>query len=161
QDYKTHVRVITNSMKPLIGICSLDKIIVEDLKRYLLFFDKLHIVGAKEWLFDVHNKNNDIIARPFINQVIYSFWKDLSKKGRIDYKTYINLISLFHELLIRDSSTWMNLNISFETYPLIDNFTVLKELATKKQIVFRNTINKISMPSPEASWESIFEFKND
>lgn len=208
-------------MKELIGVCSLDKIIVEDLKRYFLFFDKLHIVGAKEWLFDVHNKDAVRIARPFINQIIFMFWNDLNtskigeyqkyltselhwlvEQGKIilddreiapkydgsdffndvrensrklseyafDYveksknnnkQSYVEIISLFHELSLRDSNIWMNLNENYESYPLIEKFTPIKEIESKKQLVLRNTISKLPMPGPKVDWESIFEFKND
>ncbi len=208
-------------MKELIGVCSLDKIIVEDLKRYYLFFDKLHIIGAKDWLYDVHNKNALQTVRPFINQVIFMFWRDLSQKDLGEYQkyltselhwlvdqdkiilddreialkydgsenfklvransqkisnfafdfvkkikkdntqAYIDTVSLFHELSLRDSNVWMNLNEECEVYPLIDKFTSIKEIESKKQIVLKNTINKIPMPRPDVAWESIFEFKND
>lgn len=208
-------------MKELIGVCSLDKIIVEDLKRYFLFFDKLHIVGAKNWLYDIHNKDADRVARPFINQIIFMFWRDLNKtdlgeyqiyltnelhwlveQGKIilddreiapkydgtdffeyvrensrrlseyafDYveksknnnkQSYVEIISLFHELSLRDSNIWMNLNDEYEVYPLIEKFTPIEEIETRKQIVLKNTINKIPMPRPDVPWESIFEFKND
>jgi hypothetical protein len=209
-------------MKELIGVTSLDRVIVEDLKRYFLIFDKLYIVGVNEWLFEVHNKDAERKARPFIDQMIYMFWKDLSNReigeyqkyltnelhllieqGKIilddreiaprydgsDYFTpvrenshrlsdyafkyvdkykensvkfdFLEYISLFHELSVRNSSLWMNLNKDTEVYPLIEKFTPIKELETKKQVVFRNTLNKILLPSASSSWENIFEFKND
>jgi hypothetical protein len=208
-------------MKELIGVCSLDKIIVEDLKRNFLIFDKLYIIGAKDWLFDIHNKEEDRVARPFIEQCIYMFWKDLTKielgeyqkyltnelhwlveQGKIildnrkitpkltnyefnkhfeirkrlsDYAfkyvnrsksdskkyDYIEFVSLVHELSLRSSANWMALNNEVEVYPIIDKYTPIKELETKKQNVFRSVLKKLPMPDDSSPWEAIFEFKND
>ena len=43
-------------MKKMVGIRGLHTLLVEDLKRDLLFFDKLYIVGLKELKFEVYEK---------------------------------------------------------------------------------------------------------
>jgi hypothetical protein len=208
-------------MKELIGVSSLEKITVEELKRDFLIFDKLYIVGAKDWLFDIHDKETERIARPFIEQCIYMFWKDLTKLELGDYQKYLTkelywlieqgkiilnnrdiapklsipefnpylenrkrlsdyafeyinkaklnsqkydyseYISLVHELSLRDITILMGLNNEVEVYPIIDKYTPIKVLETKKQTVFRTIIKRLPMPDDSSPWETIFEFKKD
>jgi hypothetical protein len=207
-------------MRELIGVRGLHNIILEDLKRDFLIFDKIYIIGLKEVLFDIKEEKSHLIVRPYIDFIVYDFYRSLyanNKKvpeyihymlnemeylidqGKIvlDYhevipkfnteqikpcfeassrisnyalKTkpqinnvddYATFISLIHELSVREKTYYMNQNIDVEAYPIIEKFTTIKELETKKQIIAIFAINKFPIPDENTSWEQIFDFKND
>jgi hypothetical protein len=208
-------------LRELIGVRGLHNITVEDLKRDFLIFDKIFIVGLKEYLIDINKENSHKIARPYIEYIIYDFYRNLGNLKNIpeyikymtnefewlleknklilDYHDFLpdfrnldikphfevskkisdfalnysknitnlsnfdysNFISLIHELSIREKTAWINLNEDFDAYPIIENFSPIDELETKKHLIFKTVLNKFPIPDESTSWEQIFEFKED
>lgn len=207
-------------MREFIGVRGLHNIVVEDLKKDLLFFDRLYIIGLNEVLFEISNADSRRIARPYIDFIIYDFYrrfysevknvseyleylinelKYLIDQGKVilNYKEVIphfdadqlkscfdlstkisnyalntkpkieneigftNFISLMHELSIRQKTYYIDQNKDVDAYPIIEKFTPINELETKKQEIIKIAINNIPLPDDKTSWEQIFDFKND
>jgi hypothetical protein len=61
-------------VKKIIGIRSLGNLSVESHKKDFLFFDKLYIVGLKEWRYEVSKENPYKFVRTYKNLIIFDYY---------------------------------------------------------------------------------------
>jgi len=108
--------LLVNNMKQLIGVRGLHTLLIEDLKKDLLFFDKLYIIGLKDFKYEVQKEYPYKKVRTYKDLVIFSFYHNLYEKikhgGLPEYLEYLNKeldYLIENDKIIMDAPTYLEL----------------------------------------------------